>query len=272
MIEATVGQLVEVRLHNDDVEGGVALHWHGVDVPNAEDGVAGVTQDAVKPGQDTPTAGWPGCRHVLVPLPPDVARAGVGGLFGGIVIAPEEPEPGVRRRPCGGARLRRRPDHQRRHGWPTRAARARTAGSGAPGQHRQRTAGRLGRARRSECVAVDGLDVNQPTEVSGRGVEIPAGGRADLGRRPRPTARPCESQILGRPGLVIGPRALRLLRSNNPRTTSTCSTTAHRHPPGSTPAISTGHSSTRSVAGRDSSTGNPASGGASTATSTQTCR
>ena len=31
---------------------GIALHWHGVDVPNAEDGVAGVTQDAVEPGQD----------------------------------------------------------------------------------------------------------------------------------------------------------------------------------------------------------------------------
>ena len=41
-----------MRLHNEDVEGGVALHWHGVDVPNAQDGVAGVTQDAVKPGED----------------------------------------------------------------------------------------------------------------------------------------------------------------------------------------------------------------------------
>lgn len=30
---------------------GVTIHWHGVRVPNAADGVAGVTQDAVKPGQ-----------------------------------------------------------------------------------------------------------------------------------------------------------------------------------------------------------------------------
>ena len=30
--------------------GGVALHWHGLDVPNAMDGVAGVTQDAVLVG------------------------------------------------------------------------------------------------------------------------------------------------------------------------------------------------------------------------------
>ena len=50
LIEATVGQLVEVRLHNESVKGGVALHWHGVDVPNAQDGVAGVTQDAVERG------------------------------------------------------------------------------------------------------------------------------------------------------------------------------------------------------------------------------
>jgi FtsP/CotA-like multicopper oxidase with cupredoxin domain len=32
------------------VPDGVTLHWHGVDLPNAEDGVAGVTQDAVPVG------------------------------------------------------------------------------------------------------------------------------------------------------------------------------------------------------------------------------
>ena len=45
------GDLVEVVLRNEDVEQGVTIHWHGVDVPNAEDGVAGVTQDAVLPGE-----------------------------------------------------------------------------------------------------------------------------------------------------------------------------------------------------------------------------
>ncbi|GAA1616152.1 multicopper oxidase family protein [Actinoplanes couchii] len=49
-IRAKVGQLVEVTLLNRDVDSGVTLHWHGVDVPNAEDGVPGVTQDAVPPG------------------------------------------------------------------------------------------------------------------------------------------------------------------------------------------------------------------------------
>lgn len=45
------GDLVEVTLINEDIESGVTIHWHGVDVPNAEDGVAGLTQDAVKPGE-----------------------------------------------------------------------------------------------------------------------------------------------------------------------------------------------------------------------------
>ena len=36
---------------NQDIREGVAIHWHGVDVPNREDGVPGVTQDAVRPGE-----------------------------------------------------------------------------------------------------------------------------------------------------------------------------------------------------------------------------
>ncbi|WP_219417865.1 multicopper oxidase domain-containing protein [Pseudonocardia nigra] len=49
-ITAEQHQLVEVRLVNESVPDGVTLHWHGIDVPNAADGVAGVTQDAVPVG------------------------------------------------------------------------------------------------------------------------------------------------------------------------------------------------------------------------------
>ncbi|WP_419877832.1 multicopper oxidase family protein [Brevibacillus centrosporus] len=45
------GELVEVVLKNKDIDAGVTLHWHGLNVPNAEDGVAGATQDAVLPGE-----------------------------------------------------------------------------------------------------------------------------------------------------------------------------------------------------------------------------
>ena len=54
---------------------GVTLHWHGVDVPNAEDGIAGVTQDAVMPGGEFVyrfVRRTPGT--LLVPLPPGLAR------------------------------------------------------------------------------------------------------------------------------------------------------------------------------------------------------
>jgi hypothetical protein len=44
------GELIEVTLHNADIAEGVTIHWHGYDVPNGEDGVAGVTQDAVPVG------------------------------------------------------------------------------------------------------------------------------------------------------------------------------------------------------------------------------
>lgn len=44
------GDLVVVTLVNH-LSFGVTIHWHGVNVPNSDDGVAGVTQDAVKPGQ-----------------------------------------------------------------------------------------------------------------------------------------------------------------------------------------------------------------------------
>ncbi|WNR44478.1 multicopper oxidase family protein [Paenibacillus roseipurpureus] len=45
------GELIEVTLTNHDIEQGVTAHWHGLDVPNAEDGVAGATQNAVMPGE-----------------------------------------------------------------------------------------------------------------------------------------------------------------------------------------------------------------------------
>ncbi|MFG1925193.1 multicopper oxidase domain-containing protein [Cryptosporangium sp. NPDC048952] len=96
-IRAKVGQLVEVTLVNRDVAEGVTVHWHGVDVPNAEDGVPGVTQDAVQPGQ----------KHVYRFVPD---RAGSfwyhthsdglhnveKGLFGAFVVE-EQPFDGVER-------------------------------------------------------------------------------------------------------------------------------------------------------------------------------
>ena len=106
LIRAQQGDLVEVTLINDSITGGVALHWHGVDVPNAEDGVAGVTQDAVRPGEqhvyrfvaEDPGSYWYHSHQVSH----EQVR---GGLFGVLVVNPAEPD-GCRRR-RGGAHLRR---------------------------------------------------------------------------------------------------------------------------------------------------------------------
>ena len=51
-LEFDEGDLVEVTLRNELPEDPVTIHWHGIDVPNGEDGVAGVTQDAVAPGEE----------------------------------------------------------------------------------------------------------------------------------------------------------------------------------------------------------------------------
>lgn len=85
------GDLVEVNLVNRDIEQGVTVHWHGVDVPNAEDGVAGVTQDAVMPGQSytyrfvvNETGSHWYHSHQLSSI--QVAK----GLFGAFIILPGE--------------------------------------------------------------------------------------------------------------------------------------------------------------------------------------
>src|SRR5690606_37947391 len=88
-IRARRGDLVEVVLRNVDVEGGTTLHWHGVDVPNAMDGVAGVTQDAVPPGgtftyrfvaEDAGTY-WYHSHQVS-------HRQVVAGMYGALVVEP----------------------------------------------------------------------------------------------------------------------------------------------------------------------------------------
>ncbi len=129
------GDLVEVTLVNDNLADGTTLHWHGLDVPNAVDGVAGLTQDAVMPGSrfvyrfvaDQTGTYW---YHSHQLSHEQVRR----GLLGAVVVE-EAPERDVLARPppvrCGPHPRR----HRRHHG---RAGRARRHGAGAGGEHRQR--------------------------------------------------------------------------------------------------------------------------------------
>jgi FtsP/CotA-like multicopper oxidase with cupredoxin domain len=50
-IRVQEGERVRIVLDNRDIEEGVTLHWHGIVLPCSQDGVAGVTQNAVKPGE-----------------------------------------------------------------------------------------------------------------------------------------------------------------------------------------------------------------------------
>ncbi|WP_197029146.1 multicopper oxidase family protein [Blastococcus sp. URHD0036] len=183
-IEATVGDLVQVTLVDVDVSDGITLHWHGVDVPNAEDGVAGVTQDAVEPGEE----------HVYRFVAEDagtywyhshqVSHEQVeGGLFGTLVVRPpaaagdaDEPADVVAavhtysgRRTIGG-RTGLTPVLAE-DGAPVRVRLVNTDN----GPLRAWVSGGPYRV-----VAVDGRDVHEPTDVSGEGVLVTAGGRVDL--------------------------------------------------------------------------------------------
>lgn len=90
-IRVRQGDLVEVTVVNRDIADGVTAHWHGYLVPNGEDGVAGLTQDAIMPGEsftyrfvarDTGTY-WYHAHQVS-------SEAVARGLFGALVVEPAE--------------------------------------------------------------------------------------------------------------------------------------------------------------------------------------
>ena len=210
-IVAHQGDLVQVTVTNVDVPDGVTLHWHGVDVPNAEDGVAGVTQDAVGPGG----------RHVYRFVAQDagtywyhshqVSHAQVrGGLFGTLVVLPATADDAQdvtapvhtysgRRTVTGrtgvtsveaaaGARVRIRlidTDNGPLHAWVS-------GGS-------------------FRAAAVDGHDVAGPTDVRDRGLLIAAGGRVDV-----LVTAPARVDVGGGTALVVGPRGARVAPGPEP--------------------------------------------------------
>jgi FtsP/CotA-like multicopper oxidase with cupredoxin domain len=181
LITAREGQLVEVHLSNASVADGITLHWHGVDVPNSADGVAGVTQDAVGPGEehtyrfvaDDPGTYW---YHSHQVSHEQVLR----GLFGPLVVLPREPDPDVLDVPAvvhlyssvrtvngeeGDVPVRAEPG---------RRVRVRVVNTDN-GPMEVWAAGAPYR-----LVAVDGRDLHEPGPVRGRSVTVTAGGRADL--------------------------------------------------------------------------------------------
>ena len=174
------GDLVDVRLANDDVDAGVTIHWHGVDVPNAEDGVAGVTQDAVLPG-DTYTYRFRADQvgtfwyHTHQVSAKELRR----GLFGALVIEPREQTEGLDLAVAihtfdGVPTINGSDEVVRRAVAPGTPVRLRLINTDSFGQ--SLTLG--GSAFR--VVAIDGTDLNDPNRVEGETLPLAAGGRMDV--------------------------------------------------------------------------------------------
>jgi FtsP/CotA-like multicopper oxidase with cupredoxin domain len=182
-IRVRLGELVEVTLANEDIADGVTIHWHGLDVPNAEDGVAGVTQNAVEPGG----------RYVYRFRPKQVgtfwyhthqdASQGVKrGLFGALVIEPTVKAPGLDlalpvHTFSGRTAIGTHDDVERRTVRPGTPVRLRLINT-----DNASTKFRLAGMRPS-MVAIDGAEIRPASVPPHEVLEIGAGGRYDIAFR-----------------------------------------------------------------------------------------
>jgi FtsP/CotA-like multicopper oxidase with cupredoxin domain len=186
-LRAAEGDLVEVRLTNENIPAGITLHWHGVDVPNAMDGVAGVTQDAVLEGEtftyrfvaDQVGTYW---YHSHQVSHEQVRR----GLLGAVVVEPAEgpsrdADPGpvldleaVAHMYDGRRTVNGHDGDLHVTAEPGTTARVRVVNT----DNGPMTTWVSGADYR--VIAVDGTDVHRPGRVSGEGLVVTAGARADL--------------------------------------------------------------------------------------------
>ena len=204
MIRVRQGDLVEVRVRNESVSGGMTLHWHGVDVPNAEDGVAGVTQDAIGKGESyvyrfVPQDAGTYWYHSHQVSNPQV----VGGLLGPLVVDPPEKVSqavdvtAVAHTYSGTPTINGLEDELREPARPGERARVRVVNTdNAPMQLWANIPYRV--------LAIDGFDLNGPTPVEDKRLVLTAGGRADL-EVIVPAEGQARVQLGGASAIVVGP-------------------------------------------------------------------
>ncbi len=204
-ITAKQGQLIEVHLRNNSVTAGVALHWHGVDVPNAMDGVAGVTQNAA------PVGGEFVYRFVASHIGTywyhshQVAHEQVvGGLFGALVITPANPDRtvsdvlAVRHVYGGGAQtLNGNVGDLRVPARPGQRVRLRVVNT-------DNGLINVWSATPYQVLAIDGYDVNQPDEVRGVRLTLTGGARADFGFTMPADGTPVRVQLSKGTAVILG--------------------------------------------------------------------
>ena len=203
-IRAREGQLIEVHLRNESVTDGVTLHWHGVDVPNAMDGVAGVTQDAVPVGgeftyrfvADQAGSYW---YHSHQVSNPQVA----GGLLGSLVVTPksgiaQQVDVSAVAHTYGGVRtINGTAEDLRVSARPGQRVRVRVTNTDN-GPMKAWTTGSY------RLLATDGTEIHQPTEVSDRSVTLTAGARVDLDVKVPTDGTAVRMQLSKATAIIIG--------------------------------------------------------------------
>jgi len=90
-IRVKVGESIDAKVHNA-LKVPTAVHWHGIRLPNAMDGVAGLTQPSIKPGESfryqfTPPDSGTFWYHSHVNAYEQIGR----GLYGPLIIDEKEP-------------------------------------------------------------------------------------------------------------------------------------------------------------------------------------
>ena len=216
-IRAQQGDLVQVTLRNVDVRDGATLHWHGVDLPNAEDGVAGVTQDAVRPGEShvyrfvVEDAGtyW---YHSHQVSHEQVRR----GLFGALVVEPAE-ELAVDADPVavvhsyrGRRTFNGRTGVSRLEASPGDVLRLRMVNTDNAHLRVWVTGGSY------RVLAVDARDLHSPGVVRDEHLVLAAGGRADLELTVPTDGSALTVDLGGGTALVVGPRDAPALDEDGP--------------------------------------------------------
>lgn len=204
-VTAEQGDLVKVVLKNRNIAAGTTIHWHGIDVPNGEDGVAGVTQNAVLRGdqfvyrfraRDAGTY-WYHSHQFS-------ERQVTQGLVGAVVITPKDsPTPPAAERDVTAVVHSYRGRNTINGKTGERAISGSVAGRRIRFVNTNQTAMRVASSDPFTVVAIDGTDLNGPTPVgSGTAVEVPAAGRVDIELEAGVTS--ARVGVINGPSLVLG--------------------------------------------------------------------
>ncbi|CAG7658119.1 multicopper oxidase family protein [Paenibacillus allorhizosphaerae] len=181
-IRVQEGDRLIVHVKNQ-LTAGVTIHWHGVELPNAEDGVAGVTQDAIPTGGEYTynfIARHPGTYWYHSHQQSEIQTG--KGLFGALIVEPKQQSIVYDREIVSIL-----------HQWDDNTF---TIDGTSTGQHYEAEPGELVRLRLInsgdstyrmalagtpyKIVAMDAYEINKPTDLDGLPFVIGSGQRYDL--------------------------------------------------------------------------------------------